>query len=87
MSTIVLSKHDLNPDSTKVSRVVCTWLIHACIHENTIVRHTLQSLYAGAKTGIPVIASYNIPPGAVSDAVKNDIVAACVALVGTQSSA
>ena len=59
--------------------------MHACIRE--YVRHMLQSLFAGAKTGIPILASYNIPPGAVSDAVKNDIVAACVSLVGTHSSA
>lgn len=35
----------------------------------------------GIKTGMPVLASYNIPPGAVSDAVKNDIFAACFDLI------
>jgi hypothetical protein len=40
-----------------------------------------MTMLAGSRTGMSVLASYNIPPGAVSDTVKNDIMTACIELV------
>lgn len=42
-------------------------------------------IHVGSRTGMPVLASYNIPSGAVSETVKNDIITTCTQLVASQS--
>ena len=54
VSTTILSKQELNPDSKNLSLILCK------------------------KTGRSIIASYNIPPQAVSESVKQNIFAACI---------